>query len=186
MCLLLHISFCKSTIRASLRLVVILTTQNSHFSILTTSFLIQILTDYLLYSLLSINIFFSMYFYLKVEREREGSRNNNKKRLKGAIVKSHIWKFTVAKWMKMLYFETFVGWIKWFIIAIFSYYEPYEESIGDTLKFVEPTCGHTNSMANLHVSCTEMDKRCVREWNQTFIFFFSFSFFLVTSAFIKH
>jgi len=85
MCLLLHISFCKSTIRASLRLVVILTTQNSHFSILTTSFLIQILTDYLLYSLL-----FSMYFYLKVEREREGSRNNNKKRLKGAIVKSHI------------------------------------------------------------------------------------------------
>jgi len=35
--------------------------------------------------------------------------------------------------VEMLYFEASTEGIKWLIIAIFIYYEPYERSVGDAL-----------------------------------------------------
>lgn len=39
----------------------------------------------------------------------------------------------------MLYFETYVEGIKWLIIVIFNYYEPYEECVGDVMIVLSPT-----------------------------------------------
>jgi hypothetical protein len=39
-----------------------------------------------------------------------------------------------------------------------------------------PHVGPTNSMVNLHISCTEMDKRCAGKWNQPFLFLYYMQF----------
>jgi hypothetical protein len=68
------------------------------------------------------------------ERGKEGREKRERETRRCYNELSYIWKFMVAKWMDMLYFEVCTGGIKWFIIAKYKYYEIYKRSDGDALK----------------------------------------------------
>jgi hypothetical protein len=57
--------------------------------------------------------------YHNYKKKKKKKEKEKKKRLKCATVKFH--KFTVAKWMEMLYFEVSARRIKWLNVGIMSH-----------------------------------------------------------------